>query len=78
MVGENKQDLIIIMEDNINFKAEKDDFYNESRLFAYKKAGLVHTGKDNDGDDEWIGTDAQWERAGELWNELLETLPSEF
>ena len=49
--------------------ALREDHYQMIKHEAYLEAGLVYIGLDDEGLDEWIGRDEQWERA----NALLET-----
>lgn len=32
-------------------------------------AGLIYAGKDEEGDNEWVGTRAQWEKYDQLTNQ---------
>ncbi len=43
---------------------EKKDFRNHER------AGLAYSGKNYEGEDEWIGTDKQWTDYENLANEI--------
>lgn len=37
---------------------------------VYEKAGLVYSGKNEDGEMEFIGNDKQWEEAERMWDEF--------
>lgn len=50
---------------------EGTEEYNERiDTEIHERAGLVYSGKDMDGEDEWIGTDAQWFKYDELSEKL--------
>ena len=45
---------------------EEELKYQALRNRAYSEAGLILAGNDDDGDEEWIGTQNQWGKANLL------------
>ena len=57
--------------------AEKEEWYNTSKLRAYMEAGLQEAGENEDGEKEYLGTTKQWKEAERLWEYMLDN-PDEF
>lgn len=50
-----------------NIEAEKEEFDYKLHL----DAGLIFSGKNEDGENEWIGTDEKWSLYEEMTNTIL-------
>jgi hypothetical protein len=49
-----------------------NEYYEAMKERAYTEAGLVFSGKNEDGENEWIGTQKRWDLATELLDKYLE------
>lgn len=54
-----------------NPKAEQQEAYEQLRRDTFIEAGLVYSGKNEEGEDEFIGTEAQWHEYETLLDEKL-------
>ena len=46
-----------------------NDYYDKEYFKLHERAGLIYNGRNEDGEDEWIGTDNQWDELEKLLEE---------
>lgn len=49
---------------------KNNDTINEAIYELHEEAGLLYWGRNDDGEDEWVGSDKAWRKFSELTNKL--------
>jgi len=58
------------LKQNTIYEEHQQEIKEDNDYDLHEQAGLVYWGRNDEGEDEWVGSNAKWNKYSELINKL--------